>query len=335
MLNIYNNRCLRCNYNPFSRSKPVDRTPERAKELHAECSAAARKDKATTSKTEAMNTVATLCQREGMHFFGQGQHASLSLPHPNIFRAVSGIGHMVELGVLLRLVQAIACEIHRLGDPIYTSVNARLRAIRAQRPFFGGVRAPSAANITSLFSRRSPMSATELISVAPLLLVAIKDVPALKDFASDLKEGLYVLSFCYATEPHESELSVWQTELDKLQTGVLSGARVTTTPKWEKKKKKGIKGTKKKVNDRVADATQDKSDAEVADEAADGNGAAEDEVDHEAGDIDEKEGTSCISSKTTFELTILGSDAWQCNQEPHHRPLTRHDARHGQLHCCL
>jgi hypothetical protein len=142
------------------------------------------------------------------------------------------------------------------------------------------------------------MSATELISVAPLLLVAIKDVPALKDFASDLKEGLYVLSFCYATEPHESELSVWQTELDKLQTGVLSGARVTTTPKWEKKKKKGGKGTKKKVNDRVANATQDKSgeekmgvDNEAVEEVDDENGEAEDEVDH---DIDEKEGTSCI-----------------------------------------
>lgn len=291
MLNIYNNRCLRCNYNPFARSEVADRTVERAKTLHYVCAAAA---------GGVMGTVATLCQREGMHFVGQEPHASLSLPHPNIFRAVSGIGHLVELGVLLRLVQAIACEIHRLGDPIFTSVNARLREMRSERPYFGGVRAPSATNITSLFSRRSPMTATELISVAPLILVAIKDHVELKNFAGDLKEGLYVLSFCYAPEPRESELAAWQTELDNFQTGVLSGERMTTPLTWEKKKKKNKNDVTMKKVKKAAKLNEDDDGTSIL---------------------------TCVCS-----LTVL-LRSWHCNQEPHRLSLTRYYTRLWRLHC--
>lgn len=303
MLSVYNNRCLRCTYNPFAAKATVhDRSYKRATELHSkwrEMTLAAR------NQTHAAATLAPECQAEGMHFATSKAHASLSLPHPNIFRAVLGIGHLVELGVLLRLVQGIACEIHRLGDPIFTDVNARLRTLRAERPFFGGVRPPSATNITSLFSRRSPMTATELISVAPLLLVAIRGITELEEFAWDLKEGLYVLSFCYEPAPRESELQVWQRELDQFQHSVLSGTRVTTPPKWEEKKKKDKSSDKK--NDTVVD-----------------------------NDKKEKKKGTCVLSLGSRCVKYSASRRRRvgcCNQEPHHHPLTRHDARGWCIHC--
>lgn len=277
---LYGRSCVRCTFNTANPAAPVEeRSATRARNKCDRWLYLARYT--PSSRSEEIRTIRAETQAEGMHFFAapdqKGVHYAYKLTS-DLNHCVRGIGHLVELGVFLRHLRMITGEITRLdcadvaaqqgATPARswrTIVVERVNRLASAQRWFAGVRMPSHDWFTLVM--RGKLTAYEVTSLAPLLLIALSGLPVLKEYASDLREALCTFSFVYASDAVERELTAWQHEcdnyVDAMDTPRMKSAQLTEDKAIEMGKQakaaakaaKAAKGTKGKPAANAGNAT--------------------------------------------------------------------------------
>lgn len=284
---VYNNRCTSCTYDmrhPDSTGVKRDSTA---------AIAANRRHLATMDNEEdAASTVMERVIESGLHVFNNlNGHASWSLKSRtgvDVFDTVRNPGHTIELGVVLKVQQATLNRMDQIAKAaprnsneaeLNSFVSARLALLYSLHPHFLGVRKPNGDVLDKL--RNSKLLATESISLAPLLLLAIRGMEALRPAANLLIVTLQVCSFAYAPEATERMLTAWDTELQELSSRLqtdtlLLPPKKVAKPKQTKETKK-LRAEKKHLSKEVAKLK--KKNKELLRRAADTDGDNEDNED--------------------------------------------------------
>lgn len=261
-LNVYQNNCYYCTFSPLEPLREcVPRSPAVAFQHWTNMRATAEHG-AWGHKGE----VARQAQGSGFHYFMrdgvQAHVAAMTGNDVNLFEVARTVAHATELGIFLRALQHIAIAVLELDKSgtacpegyktVLEALDQRIAKLSEQRSSFAGVRVPDKA--ATKICKRTSLTATEIISIAPLLLLAVRDIPQLNAHASDLAACLRVISFVYSRTPRRSELAVWTTELQRLYKDVLSQPRFAAAITLErgaaeksKKERKKDKAQRRKV----------------------------------------------------------------------------------------
>jgi len=328
---VYNNRCTSCTYDmrhPDSTGVKRDSTA---------AIAANRRHLATMDNEEdAASTVMERVIESGLHVFNNlNGHASWSLKSRtgvDVFDTVRNPGHTIELGIVLKVQQATLNKMDQIAKAaprnsneaeLHSFVSARLALLYSLHPHFLGVRKPNGDVLDKL--RNSKLLATESISLAPLLLLAIRGVEALRPAANLLIVTLQVCSFAYAPEATERMLTAWNTELQelssRLQTDVLLlPPKKVAKPKQTKETKK-LRAEKKHLSKEVAKLK--KKNKELLHRATDTDGDNKDDEDvsmASPGAAAQQEKGADFVESIDHSLALYLSARLTRNQAPHHHP---------------
>lgn len=328
---VYNNRCTSCTYDmrhPDSTGVKRDSTA---------AIAANRRHLATMDNEEdAASTVMERVIESGLHVFNNlNGHASWSLKSRtgvDVFDTVRNPGHTIELGVVLKVQQATLTKMDQIAKAaprnsneaeLNSFVSARLALLYSLHPHFIGVRKPNGDVLDKL--RNSKLLATESISLAPLLLLAIRGVEALRPAANLLIVTLQVCSFAYAPEATERMLTAWNTELQELSSRLqtdtlLLPPKKVAKPKQTKETKK-LRAEKKHLSKEVAKLK--KKNKELLRRATDTDGDNKDDEDvsmaSPAAAAQQEKGADFVES-IGHSLALYLSARLTRNQAPHHHP---------------
>jgi hypothetical protein len=246
---VYNNRCTSCTYNMRLPSSPgVTRDSTAA--IAANRQHLAAMDNDSSAEEDVATTISTVMARvieSGLHVFNNlNGHASWSLKYRtgiDVFDTVRNPGHTIELGVVLKVQQATMNKMDQIAKAaprnsneaeLHSFVSARLALLYSLHPHFLGVRKPNGDVLDKL--RNSKLLATESLSLAPLLLLAIRGIEALRPAANLLIVVLQVCSFAYAPEATERMIAAWDTELQALSSRLQTDALLLPPKKVAKPK---------------------------------------------------------------------------------------------------
>lgn len=260
---VYNNRCTSCTYNMRTANNVAQSAPKRdsTAAIAANQQLLALLDGADSDDNDDDNvsTVMEEVAKSGLHLFNDiNGHASWSLKARtgiDVFDTIRNPGHTIELGIMLRVQQAILCKIDQIAKAaardskaaeLRSFVSSRIAVIYALHPHFTGVRKPNGDTLHKLAN--SKLLATEAVSLAPLLLFAIRGIEALRPAANLLIVTLQVCSFAYAAEATERMLNAWDVELKALSSRLQSDALLVQPPTTTAKQSKEQRMLRAKTN---------------------------------------------------------------------------------------
>ena len=347
---VYNNRCTSCTYDmrhPDSTGVKRDSTA---------AIAANRRHLATMDNEEdAASTVMERVIESGLHVFNNlNGHASWSLKSRtgvDVFDTVRNPGHTIELGIVLKVQQATLNKMDQIAKAaprnsneaeLHSFVSARLALLYSLHPHFLGVRKPNSDVLDKL--RNSKLLATESLSLAPLLLLDIRGVEALRPAANLLIVTLQVCSFAYAPEATERMLTAWDTELQALSSRLQTDALLLPPKKVAKPKQtKEHRKLRAKTNQLTKEVQKLKAKNKELLHAIEGDdndddGDDDDDDDNEAnvanpggGAVHEQEKGADFVGSIDYSPRTLFSARLGRNQAPHYHPPRSAVQGHGRL----